>query len=187
MSDEHGTLISERNIPRDVQLALIKKRTERGMRPRQIATLMGLDLDMVQDAIDENGWTPHRKITKPEAIDRKANKAFEEELALANMIRKLAERNMSRQDVADIIGKSRERMNQIARTHKIPFPHDDIARKERGARRSESALYRSEAFHSDIMKMRAKRMSVRLIAEELGCSEYTIENCIRYFKEGGTP
>lgn len=53
---------TDKEIPLPMQLALIKRRTERGMRPNEIARLMDLDKKFVAKTIRSNGWKPKRDI-----------------------------------------------------------------------------------------------------------------------------
>ena len=180
--EDLGTLVAEKDIPLATQLNLIKRRTERGLSPAHIARIMGLEEAEVQAIIQANGWAPKRKVSKEHRLDDHAAAQVKKRDEVADIIRNLAERGMTRQDVADITGKSRDHVNLIARTYGIKFEADQRERREK---RAVKAKYRSRAFYKDVMTLRDKGWSVVRISHELGVSHETVRKCMDYFKDGG--
>ena len=181
--DELGIIVAEKDIPLATKLNLIKRRTERGLTPIQIARIMDMAEIDVQTIVKTNGWTPKREISQEQneldSKDAARNKRRDE---MANLIRKLAERGMSRQDVADITGKSRTKVNETARTYGIKFEADQRDRREK---RQIQAKYRSKEFYEEVVTLRAKGWSILGIGRELGVSRATVKKCIEHFQKGG--
>lgn len=175
MDDEHGALVEDKDIPYSVQLQLIKKRTERGMSPLQIARLMGLKKVAVQKIVAEHGWKPRRKV-EDEPKERQKTQAQLERERLANIARELAQRGMSRQEVADIIGKSRDYLNSMASQYSIRFKDNVI-----------EARYKSVEFYKQLKTLEKQGMYKRQMAKELGVSEQSVRNCYNFFEKGAKP
>ena len=155
MDDEHGALVEDKDIPYSVQLSLIKKRTERGMSPLQIARLMGLKKKDIQAVVNEHGWTPKREVEK-QGNGRPA-KPTARTTGRVGEIRRLASEGYSRKDIASLLGIDRGNVDALCRRYGIKTPSqlDKIA-----------SLY-------------AKGWSQVKIAEHLGVSKQRINEVIK--------
>lgn len=176
-----GALVAEKDIPQSVQHGLIKRRTERGMTPGQIARLMGLDAKDVKALVKTNGWVAKRELHNESQTDHRALEQSRKENEIAIVVRNLAERGSSRQEVADITGKNRGYINEIARMYDIKFPADRRVRLENIDR---NAKYRQRWFYDRIIPLREQGLSYVEVGKELGVSYATVKRCIDFFKEG---
>ena len=175
MDDEFGALVEDKDIPYSVQLQLIKKRTERGMSPLQIARLMGLKKVVVQKIVAKHGWKPRRKV-EDEPRERQKTQAQLEREQLAGIMRGLAQRGMTRQEAADIIGKSRDYVKNVAAQYNIHFK---TARRE--------ARYKSIEFYEQLKTLEEQGMNKRQMGTELGVSEQSVRDCYNFFEKGVLP
>ena len=177
MDDEHGALVEDKDIPYSVQLQLIKKRTERGMSPVQIARLMGLKKVAVQRIVAEHGWKPRRKV-EPEPKKRQKTQVQLERERLADIARILAQRGKTRQETADIIGKSLDYVHGLAVQYNIKFQRSKLTKLQK---------YRSLFFYNDSKQLEAKGFTEKQMAIELKTSEQTVRDCFEFFEKGAKP
>lgn len=175
MDDEFGALVEDKDIPYNVQLQLIKKRTERGMSPLQIARLMGLKKVAVQQIVAEHGWKPRRKV-EDEPKERQKTQVQLERERLADIARSLAQKGMTRQETADIIGKSLDYVNGMAAQYNIRFKS---ARKE--------GVYKSVDFYNRLKGLEKRGLSKVQMSKEIGFSIQTIRDCYNFFEKGVLP
>lgn len=164
--EDLGTLVAEKDIPHDVQLGLIKRRTERGMKPDEIARLMGLDVTMVKALVESNGWTAKREVTI-EAPQGRPPKPSEKTLRLVSELKRLAKAGYSRGDIGAMLGIDRGYVDTLCRRYKIRTAKN----KDRVA-----ALY-------------GKGWTQQAIADELGVSRQRVNEMIRQYgiKKGAKP
>lgn len=177
--EAYGPLVEDKDIPLDVQLRLIKKRTERGMSPLHISRLMNLKERDVERVIETHGWVAERPVDEVENEEPVKTPSQLERERLAPIIRNLAEKGMSRQEIADVLGKTRDYVNETARRFQIPI---QVTRNYKSVR---PAKYRSESFYRDIRTKLDEGRTRASIAKELKVSGDTIYKCIRYFEEEG--
>ena len=165
MDDEHGALVEDKDIPYSVQLQLIKKRTERGMSPVQIARLMGLKKKDIQAVVNENGWTAKREIEK-QGNGRPA-KPTERTSGRVEEIRRLASEGYSRKDIAAWLGIDRGNVDALCRRYGI---------------KTVSKL-------DKVAKLYAKGWTQMKIAEELGISRQRVNEIVKRhdLKKGAKP
>ena len=165
MDDEHGALVEDKDIPYSVQLSLIKKRTERGMSPLQIARLMGLKKKDIQAVVKQYGWTAKREVEK-QGSGRPA-KPTEKTAGRTEEIRRLASEGYSRKDIAALLGIDRGNVDALCRRYGI---------------RTVSQL-------DKVARLYAKGWSQVKIAEELGVSKQRISEMIKRhdLKKGAKP
>ena len=113
MDDEHGALVEDKDIPYSVQLQLIKKRTERGMSPLQIARLMGLKKKDIQAVVTEHGWKAKREVEKlgkgrpPKPAEKTEFRTME--------LKRLAKEGYSRKEIASLLGIDRGYVDTLCR------------------------------------------------------------------------
>ena len=164
--EEHGSLVAEKDIPHDVQLGLIKRRTERGMKPDEIARLMGIDVTTVKALVVTNGWTPKREVTEETTQGRPA-KPSEKTLRLVSELTRLAKAGHSRGDIGAMLGIDRGYVDTLCRRYQIRTAKN----KDRVA-----ALY-------------GKGWTQQAIADELGVSRQRVNEMIRQYgiKKGAKP
>ena len=113
MDDEHGALVEDKDIPYSVQLQLIKKRTERGMSPLQIARLMGLKKKEIQAIVNEYGWQAKREVEKL-GKGRPPKPAEKTELRTMEL-KRLAKEGYSRKQIASLLGIDRSYVDTLCR------------------------------------------------------------------------
>ena len=174
MDDERGALVEDKDIPYSVQLQLIKKRTERGMSPLQIARLMGLKKKEIQAVVNEHGWQAKREVEEERKGARKTEAQIERE-RLARRVRQYAEKGMTRMEIAEKVGKSPDYIKNLGAQHSIKF------------KRPKSAKYRSLFFYNDLKQLEAKGLTKKQMAIELKTSEQTVRDCFNFFEKGDKP
>lgn len=165
IDEELGTLVEDKDIPYSVQLQLIKKRTERGMSPLQIARLMGLKKKDIQAVVNEHGWTAKREVEK--VGNGRPAKPTERTSGRIQEIRRLASEGYSRKDIAALLGIDRGNVDALCRRYGI---------------KTVSQL-------DKVAKLYAKGWSQVKIAEELGVSKQRISEMIKRhdLKKGDKP
>ncbi len=163
--EEHGTLVAEKDIPLATQLNLIKRRTERGMKPAEIARLMGLKAKDVETVVQTNGWTAKREVEK--VGNGRPAKPTEKTVGRTEEIRRLASEGYSRKDIAALLGIDRGNVDALCRRYGI---------------RTVSQL-------DKVARLYAKGWSQVKIAEELGVSKQRISEMIKRhdLKKGDKP
>lgn len=153
-----GALVAEKDIPQDVQYGLIKRRTERGMTPVQIARLMGLTTKDVKAIIKTNGWAVKRELyddTKRgrPSIDPASPKGRVSE------VRRLAKEGYVRKDIAETLGISQSHVNLLCRRYNIRT----AGQKER------------------VERMYGKGSTQEEIANQLGIPKFYIDKMIQKY------
>lgn len=156
--EDLGTLVAEKDIPLATQLNLIKRRTERGMTPGQIARLMGLKVKDVKALIKANGWTPKREVTK-EPVQGRPPRPAEKTKARTQELRRLAKEGYSRKDIAALLGIDRGYVDVLCRRYGIRT----VSQRER------------------VERLYGKGWSQQAIATELGVSRQRISEMIKQY------
>lgn len=165
MDEELGALVEDKDIPPNVQLQLIKKRTERGMSPLQIARLMGLKKKDIQAVVKQYGWTAKREVEK-QGNGRPA-KPTEKTVGRTEEIRRLASEGHSRKDIAALLGIDRGNVDALCRRYGI---------------RTVSQL-------DKVARLYTKGWTQMKIAEELGISRQRVNEIVKRhdLKKGAKP
>lgn len=109
---------TDKDIPLAVQLKLIQRRTERGMKPAEIARLMGLKVKDVKTTIKVNGWTAKRDIT-PEPLRGRPAGQTEKTESRVSEIRRLTKEGYARKDIAAMLGITRENVDTLCRRFNV--------------------------------------------------------------------
>lgn len=156
--EDLGTLVAEKDIPLATQLNLIKRRTERGMKPAEIARLMGLKAKDVKALVKTNGWTPKREITK-EPVQGRPPRPAEKTKERTQELRQLAKEGYSRKEIAALLGIERGYVDTLCRRYSIKT----MGQKQRIAR-----LY-------------GQGWSQQAIADELGVSRQWISEAVKLY------
>lgn len=156
--EDLGTLVAEKDIPLATQLNLIKRRTERGMRPAEIARLMGLKAKDVERIVKTNGWTAKREVTEAPAQGRPPRPAEKTKAKVAEL-RRLAEEGYSRKDIAALLGIERGYVDALCRRYGIRT----VSQRER------------------VERLYGKGWSQQAIATELGVSRQRISEMIKQY------
>lgn len=156
--EDLGTLVAEKDIPLATQLNLIKRRTERGMTPSQIARLMDLNVKDVKALIKTNGWTPKREITEAPAQGRPPRPA-EKTKVRTEELKRLAKEGYSRKDIAVLLGIDRGYVDTLCRRYSIRT----VSQRER------------------VERLYGKGWSQQAIADELGVSRQRISEMIKQY------
>ena len=165
IDDELGALVEDKDIPYSVQLQLIKKRTERGMSPLQIARLMGLKKQDIQAVVKEHGWSAKREIEKV-GNGRPPRPSEKTEWRMQEM-KRLAHEGYNRKQIGALLGIDRSYVDTLCRRYGI---------------KTVSQL-------EQIEKLYTKGWSQVKIAEELGVSKQRISEMIKRhdLKKGAKP
>ena len=156
--EDLGTLVAEKDIPLATQLNLIKRRTERGMKPAEIARLMGLKAKDVETVVQTNGWTAKREVTEAPAQGRPPRPA-EKTKARTEELKRLAKEGYSRKEIAALLGIERGNVDTLCRRYSIKT----MGQKQRIAR-----LY-------------GQGWSQQAIADELGVSRQWISEAVKLY------
>lgn len=165
IDDELGALVEDKDIPYSVQLSLIKKRTERGMSPLQIARLMGLKKKDIQAVVKQHGWTAKREVEK--VGHGRPAKPTEKTVGRTEEIRRLASEGYSRKDIAALLGIDRGNVDALCRRYGI---------------RTVSQL-------DKVARLYTKGWTQMKIAEELGISRQRVNEIVKRhdLKKGAKP
>lgn len=153
--EEFGALVEDKDIPRSVQLSLIKRRTERGMKPVEIARLMGLQKQDIQAVVKQHGWTAKREIEKE--IKFKPRSSKQEMEHRAQKMRRLAKEGYSRKEIGALLGIDRIYVDTLCRRYNI----------------------RTSSQIEQIANLYAKGWSQIKIAEHLGVSKQHVNERIK--------
>lgn len=164
MDEELGALVEDKDIPYSVQLSLIKKRTERGMSPLQIARLMGLKKKDIQAVVKEHGWTAKREIEK--VGNGRPAKPTEKTAGRTEEIRRLASEGYSRKDIAALLGIDRGNVDALCRRY-----------------------VKTSSQLEQVEKLYSKGWTQMKIAEELGISRQRVNEIVKRhdLKKGAKP
>lgn len=153
--EEFGALVEDKDIPRSVQLSLIKRRTERGMKPVEIARLMGLQKQDIQAVVKQHGWTAKREI---EATgDGRPPRPTEKTEERTKELKRLAKEGYSRKDIASLLGIERGYVDTLCRRYNV----------------------RTSSQIEQIANLYAKGWSQIKIAEHLGVSRQHVNERIK--------
>ena len=165
IDEELGALVEDKDIPYSVQLSLIKKRTERGMSPLQIARLMGLKKKDIQAVVKQYGWTAKREIEK--VGNGRPQGPSEETKWRTQEMKRLAKEGYNRKQIGALLGIDRRYVDTLCRRYGI---------------KTVSQLEQVE-------KLYAKGWTQIKIAEELGVSKQRISEIIKRheMKKGDKP
>lgn len=164
--EDLGTLVAEKDIPLATQLNLIKRRTERGMTPSQIARLMGLKVKDVKALVKTNGWTAKREVTEAPAQGRPPRPA-EKTKARTEELKRLAKEGYSRKDIAALLGIDRGYVDTLCRRYGI----------------------RTASQRERVERLYASGWNQQAIADELGVSRQRISEMIKQYgyEKGAKP
>lgn len=164
--EEHGSLVAEKDIPLATQLNLIKRRTERGMKPAEIARLMGLKVKDVKALIKANGWTAKREVTI-EAPQGRPPRPAEKTKERTEELKRLAKEGYSRKDIAALLGIDRGYVDTLCRRYGI----------------------RTASQRERVQRLYASGWNQQAIADELGVSRQRISEMIKQYgyEKGAKP
>lgn len=177
MDEELGALVEDKDIPYSVQLQLIKKRTERGMSPLQIARLMGLKKVVVQQIVDEHGWKAKRKLEKERKGTKKTDAQLERE-HLIRSVREYAKEGMSVSEISEKLNKPPHHIRNLGSQYNIKFQRPKPTKLQK---------YRSLFFYNGLKQLEAKGFTEKRMAIELKTSEQTVRDCFKFFEKGAKP
>ncbi|KGI85379.1 hypothetical protein JY98_03705 [Exiguobacterium mexicanum] len=111
--EDLASLVAEKDIPLATQLNLIKRRIERGMKPVEIARLMGIPLVTVRSIVKMNGWHPKRDIEPVEETTERPSQ--ENRNYYVDMIRHLSAQNRTSDEIAVQLQITSAHVRAIAR------------------------------------------------------------------------
>ena len=172
-----GNLVAEKDIPLATQLNLIKRRTERGMKPVEIARLMGIPLVTVRSIVKTNDWHPKREIELVEETVERSSPHHRQ--YYVDMIRQSSAANMTADEIADQLKITSAHVRAIARQEGIKLPKPKPKLKP-------DATYRSREVYDELSAHLASGMSKLAAAKKMNLSNTMVHRCIQYF-EGDEP
>lgn len=175
--EDLGTLVAEKDIPLATQLNLIKRRTERGMKPVEIARLMGIPLVTVRSIVKTNGWHPKRDIEPVEETTERLSQ--DNRKYYVDMIRHLSAQSRTADEIAVQLQITSAHVRAIARQEGIKLPRPKPKIKT-------DAVYRSREVYDELSAHLANGMSKLAAAKKMNLSNTMVHRCIQHF-EGEEP